>query len=102
VVLLAGDLVACTTVALDPANDQLIGSGFDEVVLDVSGLRHLDASGALALAELWTELRDDGVICRVRGLPQRFSDSPFDLLDHVRGLDPSGYTLESKSTILSD
>ncbi len=88
VVLLEGDLDLDTSVALESTFDQLIGSEFDEVVLDVSKLRHLDESGAVALAELWAELRNDGVICRVRGLPAAFADSPVELLIYVRSVDP--------------
>jgi anti-anti-sigma regulatory factor len=99
VVFLAGDLDADTSVALASSFEQLVGSGFDEVVLDVSELRHLDESGAVALAELWAELRSDGIICRVRGLPPVFDDSPFELLLHVRNLDPVGCTLEASSSV---
>jgi anti-anti-sigma regulatory factor len=101
VVLLAGDLDAETSVALASSFEQLVGSGFDEVVLDVSDLCHLDESGAVALAELWAELRNDGIICRVRGLPPVFADSPFELLIHVRNLDPVGCTLEASSPLIS-
>ncbi len=93
VLLMTGDLDADTSVALESVFEQLIGSGFDEVVLDVGELRHLDESGAVALAKLWTQLRDDGVICRVRGLPPMFADSPLELLIHVRELDPVRCTL---------
>jgi anti-anti-sigma regulatory factor len=89
VVLVEGDLDFDTTIALESAFDQLIGSGFDEVVLDINKVRHLDKSGAIVLAELWTQLRDEGIICRVRGLPPEFADSPVELLIFVRGVDPA-------------
>jgi anti-anti-sigma regulatory factor len=88
VVLLEGDLDVDTSVAFESAFEQLVKSGFDEVVLDVNKVRHLDESGAVALAELWAELRNDGVICRVRGLPPVFADSPVELLIYVRNVDP--------------
>jgi anti-anti-sigma regulatory factor len=90
VVLLEGDLDVDTSVAFESAFDQLIGSGFDEVVLDVNKLRHLDEPGAVALAQLWAGLRNDGIICRVRGLPPAFADSPVELLMYVRSVDPVG------------
>jgi anti-anti-sigma regulatory factor len=88
VVLLEGDLDVDTSVAFESAVEQLIRSGFDEVVLDVNKLRHLDESGAVALAALWAELRNDGVICRVRGLPPVFADSPVELLIYIRNVGP--------------
>ncbi len=87
VALLEGDLDVDTSVAFESTFDQLIGSGCDEVVLDLNELRHLDESGAVALAELWAELRNDGIICRVRGLPPGFADSPVELLICVRNVD---------------
>jgi anti-anti-sigma regulatory factor len=92
VVLLAGDLDADTSVALGTAFDQLVGSGFDEVVLDVSAVRQFDESGAVALAELWARLRNDGISCRVRGLPPMCADSPLELLVHIRRAGPFGRT----------
>jgi len=100
VVLLEGDLDVHTSVAFEPAFDQLMRSGFDEVVLDVNNLRHLDVSGAVALAELWAQLRNDGVICRVRGLPPAFADSPVELLIYVRNADPDGNG--QKASLLTD
>jgi len=88
VVLVEGDLDVDTTIAFEPAFEQLIGSGFDEVVLDVNKVRHVDESGAVVLAELWTQLRNEGIICRVRGLPPECADSPLELLFSVRAVDP--------------
>ena len=99
-VLLEGDLDVGTSVAFAPAFEQLIGSGFDEVVLDVNKLRHLDESGAVALAKLWAELRNEGVICRVRGLPPEFADSPVELLIYVRDVDSDGNG--QKASLLMD
>ncbi len=84
VVSLAGDLDADSSVALATEYDQLVRSGFDEVVLDVAMLRSIDGMGGLALAELWNRLRNDGVICRVRGLHPVFSESPVELIGYLR------------------
>jgi anti-anti-sigma regulatory factor len=102
VVLMEGDLDVETTIALESAFDQLIGSGFDEVVLDVSQLRHVDEAGAVVLAELWAQLRNEGIICRVRGLPPEFSGSPFELLMFVRNVDPVSNTHNTSLLIRAD
>ena len=100
VVLLDGDLDADTSVALGSAFDQLIGSGFDEVVLDVSRLSHLGESGAVARAELWACLRNDGIVCRVRGLPPGYADDPLELLVRVRNPEPIDGIAAGPSTVV--
>lgn len=80
IVEMAGTLDASSTAAVDTQYDQLLGAGFDEVVLDVSGVQRVDESGAAALAQLWSHLRSCGVFCRVRGLAPFFADSPIELL----------------------
>jgi len=80
----AGTLDASSSVAVDSQHDQLVRAGFDDVVLDLTGLRHMDESGAVALAELWARLRRSGVVCRVRGLHPVFADSPLELLLFIR------------------
>jgi ABC-type transporter Mla MlaB component len=102
VALLEGDLDVDTSVAFESTFDQLIGSGCDEVVLDLNELRHLDESGAVALAELWAELRNDGIICRVRGLPPGFADSPVELLIYVRSVDPGSNGHNASPLIRAD
>ena len=81
---LAGSLDEDSSIALETEFDQMVRAGFDEVVLDVTSVSHLDESGAVALAELWARLRDSGVFCRVRGLHPVFADSPLELLLYVR------------------
>ena len=54
------------------------------VVLDVTRVRRVDESGAVALAQLWARLRNDGVFCRVRGLHPVLADSPIELLLFIR------------------
>jgi len=80
----SGTLDAESSVAVDSQHDQLVRAGFDEVVLDVTGLRRIDESGAVALAQLWARLRTSGVVCRVRGLHPVFADSPLELLLFIR------------------
>ena len=80
----SGTLDASSSVAVDSQLDQLVRAGYDDVVLDLTGLRHVDESGAVALAQLWARLRMSGVICRVRGLHPAFADSPLELLLRVR------------------
>jgi anti-anti-sigma regulatory factor len=86
ILTMAGTLDAGSAVALDAQAQQLVGA--DDVVLDVAGLHHVDESGAVALAGLWAGLRNEGVFCRVRGLHDRFDDSPLELLLHVRRCGP--------------
>jgi anti-anti-sigma regulatory factor len=83
-VIAAGTLDASSSVAVDSQHDQLVRSGFDDVVLDLTGLRRIDESGAVALAQLWARLRRSGVVCRVRGLHPSFADSPLELLLFIR------------------
>ena len=70
--------------AVDSQHDQLVSAGFDDVLLDLTGLRRIDESGAVALAQLWARLRSSGVVCRVRGLHPTFADSPLELLLFIR------------------
>ena len=85
---MAGYLDAVSVVAVETEHEQLLRADFDEVVIDVAGLTHIDESGAVALAQLWARLRNDGVFCRVRGLHPVFADSPLDLLLFVRASGP--------------
>jgi len=80
----AGTLDASSSVAVDSQHDQLVSAGFDDVLLDLTGLRRIDESGAVALAQLWARLRSSGVVCRVRGLHPTFADSPLELLLFIR------------------
>jgi anti-anti-sigma regulatory factor len=77
-------VVASPTQEVDSQHDQLVSAGFDELVLDVTGLRRIDESGAVALVQLWACLRTSGVACRVRGLHPVFADSPLELLLFIR------------------
>ena len=79
-----GTLDASSSVAVDSQHDQLVCAGFDDVVLDLTGLRRIDESGAVALAQLWARLRSSGVVCRVLGLHPVFADSPLELLLFIR------------------
>jgi anti-anti-sigma regulatory factor len=83
-VTMIGTLDEASTPAVDTQYDQLVGAGFDEVVLDVRGLRRVDESGAVALTQLWARLRNCGVFCRIRGLAPSFADSPIELLLFIR------------------
>jgi anti-anti-sigma factor len=80
----SGTLDASSAVAVECQHDQLVDAGFDDVVLDLTGLRRIDESGAVALAQLWARLRNSGVACRVRGLHPAFADSPLELLLFIR------------------
>ena len=80
----AGTLDASSSVAVDSQHDQLVSAGFDDVLLDLTGLRRIDESGAVALAQLWARLRRSGVVCRIRGLHPSFADSPLELLHFIR------------------
>jgi anti-anti-sigma regulatory factor len=80
----SGTLDAASSVAVESQHDQLVEAGFDDVVLDLTGLRCLDESGAVALAQLWARLRQSGVVCRVQGLHPVFADSPLELLLYLR------------------
>ena len=93
----AGSLDASSSVAVDIQHDQLVRAGFHHVLLDVSGIRRIDESGAVALAQLWARLRSTGVSCEVRGLHPVFGGSPLELLLHVRdtGRGSSGGTLRA-------
>ena len=82
---MVGSLDALSTPAVDTQYDQLLGAGFDEVVLDVTGIRQVDESGAVALAQLWARLRNCGVFCRIRGMAPKFAENPVELLLHIRG-----------------
>lgn len=82
---LAGELDQWSVAALEAGHDQLLGAGLVDVVIDVTAVRRIDESGAVALAELWARLRSDGVCCSVRGLHPAFGDSPLELLLSVRG-----------------
>ena len=88
VLSMAGTLDATSAVAVETEHEQLVRAGFDEVVLDVTGLERIDESGAVALAQLWARLRHDGMFCRVRGLHPLFADSPLELLLHIRSSGP--------------
>ena len=79
-----GILDESSAAAVDTQFDQLTSAGFDEVVLDVTRVRRVDESGAVALAQLWARLRNDGVFCRVRGLHPVLADSPIELLLFIR------------------
>lgn len=79
-----GTLDASSSVVVDSQHDQLVCAGFDDVVLDLTGLRRIDESGAVALAELWARLRNSGVVCRVLGLHPVFAESPLELLLFIR------------------
>ena len=83
-VTMIGTLDEWSTPAVDTQYDQLIGAGYHEVVLDVSGIRQVDESGAVALSHLWARLRNCGVFCRIRGLAPRFADNPIELLLFLR------------------
>lgn len=83
-VTMIGTLDESSTPAVDTQYDQLLGAGFDEVVLDVRGLRRVDESGAVALTQLWARLRNCGVFCRIRGLAPSFAESPVELLLFIR------------------
>ena len=85
---MAGTLDGTTAVAVETEHEQLVRAGFDEVILDVADLTRIDESGAVALAQLWAQLRNNGVFCRVRGLHPVFDDSPLELLLFVRGSGP--------------
>jgi anti-anti-sigma factor len=93
VLTIAGSLDAASAVAVDTQYDQLIGTGCAEIVLDVTGVTSVDASGAVALAQLWAHLRAFGVFCRVRGLHPAFADNPLELLLSLG--DSSARTFES-------
>ena len=81
---IAGALDAASTAAIDTQYDQLVGAGFGEVVLELSGLERLDESGAVAIAQLWSHLRKHGVGCSISGLAPKFLGSPIELLLFVR------------------
>jgi len=87
---LAGALDRESAVALDAQLAQLDHSGFDVVVIDLSGLSSIDESGGVALAELWAELRTAGIDCLVRGLHPCFGTSPLDLLLALRSVRSHG------------
>jgi len=90
VLTVAGALDAHSSIALETELDQLVRAGFEEVILGVEGVDTMDESGAVALAELWAQLRNNGVFCRVRGLHPAFGDSPLELLLFVRNAGPDG------------
>jgi len=81
---LAGALDRWSVAAVAGECDELLGADLREVVIDVTSVRRIDESGAVALAELWARLRSQGVGCRVRGLHPAFGDSPLELLLSVR------------------
>ena len=87
-VALAGRLDGESAVALTTAHDQLERAGADAVAIDLTALRYVDRSGAVALAELWARLRSIGVACRVQGLHPVFGESPLDLLLFLRESGP--------------
>ncbi len=82
--VLTGALHAGSEVALAAGYEQLVRAGLDEVVIDVAALDRVDESGAVALAELWARLRNDGIGCRIHGLHPVFADSPLEFLLFVR------------------
>jgi anti-anti-sigma factor len=88
VLSMAGTLDVTSVVAVETEHEQLLRAGFDEVILDVTDLALIDESGAVALAQLWARLRNNGVFCRVRGLHPMFADSPLELLLLVRTSGP--------------
>jgi anti-anti-sigma regulatory factor len=79
-----GTLDTASSVAVESQHDQLVEAGFEDVVIDLTGLRRVDESGAVALAQLWARLRQSGVVCRVQGLHPVFADSPLELLLYLR------------------
>jgi anti-anti-sigma regulatory factor len=85
---MAGTLDVTSAVAVETEHEQLVRAGFDEVILDVTDLARVDESGAVALAQLWARLRNNGVFCRVRGLHPVFADSPLELLLFIRNSGP--------------
>lgn len=86
VVTLVGSLNRSSAVAVASQFDQLIRAGFEEVVLELSGIREFEYSGAVALVELWSRLRIHGVRCRVHGLTSVSCGSPFRFHGLVRDL----------------
>ena len=86
-VVIAGTLDAVSTAAIDALYDQLVGAGFGEVVLELSGLDQIDEAGAVAIAQLWCHLREHGVCSHVCGLASKFMGSPIELLLAVRNSD---------------
>ena len=67
-VTVIGTLDEWSIPAVDTQYDQLLGAGYHEVVLDVTGVHQVDESGVIALTHLWARLRKSGVFCRIRGL----------------------------------
>ena len=78
-VVIAGTLDAVSTAAIDALYDQLVGAGFGEVVLELSGLDQIDEAGAVAIAQLWCHLREHGVCSHVCGLASKFMGSPIEI-----------------------
>lgn len=72
--------------------EQLVRSGCDAVVVDVSGLRYIDESGGVALAEFWSRVRGRGISCRVHGLHPVFGESPLEFLLALRDVGPTAVT----------
>jgi len=79
-VTMIGTLDEWSIPAVDTQYDQLLGAGYNVVVLDISGVHQVDESGAIALSHLWARLRKCGVLCRIRGLAPRLADDPMELL----------------------
>jgi anti-anti-sigma regulatory factor len=64
---LSGSLDGDSAIALESQFDQLAGGEFDQVLLDVNGLRRLDDAGASVLGRLGQLLSDRGTTVQLGG-----------------------------------
>jgi len=83
-VTLSGTLDGWSAAAVDTQYDQLLGAGFTEVILDMTGVDEIDESGAVALTGLWARLSVSGVFCRIRGVAATCSENPVEFLLSLR------------------
>ena len=68
---IVGELDAITTPTLRPSVDALVAERHPRVVVDVSGLRHIDSSGVGVVVFLYKKTKEYGGVVTVQGLREQ-------------------------------
>ena len=68
---ITGELDAVTTQDLLPSIEALLAERHPRVVVDVSGLRHIDSSGVGAVVFLYKKAKEYGGVVTVQGLREQ-------------------------------
>ncbi|HJX64164.1 MAG TPA: STAS domain-containing protein [Polyangia bacterium] len=68
---IVGELDAITTPTLRPSVDALVAKRHPRVVVDVSGLRHIDSSGVGVVVFLYKKAKEYGGVVTLQGLREQ-------------------------------